>query len=95
MRVTIRVEETGLVRIKDTEIHPTPRGGSRHPFMLGPECTLEYVRSDLLGLTIVVADGEGRPLYAVNVGRPGIYIIDEHGHTYVEVNVASEEPALA
>ena len=95
MRATIQITENGTAFIGGEEHHATQPGESRNPFLMrDTDCTLEYVQSELLGPTILVADGQGRPLYGINVRRPGMYVVDENGHTYVDVPIPATEPTL-
>lgn len=97
MQAIIHVDKSGMVRIRgmeDRELEPTHAGDARNPITLGPECTFEFIQSKLLGQAIIVFDDQGNPLYGVSVKRPGMYVLDEHGHTYAEVEVPTREPAL-
>lgn len=93
MRATIQITNDHTALIGGVEHRPTSvQGEARNPFTLGPECTFEYVVSDLMGPTILVFDSQGDPLYGVNVRRPGMYVIDEQSHTYVNIPIQPREP---
>lgn len=92
MRFNIQANGDDTITVCGETLHPTEPGESPHPIVPNRSgysidyITMEYVRTELLGPTILVKEGQGNTLYAINANRlgRGVYVLDDHGHTFVE-----------